>query len=98
MSLSRCCRYCEQIFQPSINLDGSGINQSFITGAGGGAALTVDGRFIYWIVGTGIARANLDGSGVDKSFIGANQPSGVAVDGLHVYWSNNGGGIRSADC
>ena len=43
-----------------------------------------------------IGRANLDGSGVDQSFItGANVPTGVAVDGQHVYWTNQLARTRS---
>jgi len=75
------------------NLDGSGANQSFITGASSPAGVAVDAAHVYWAnPGTNtIARANLDGSGVNQSFItGASGPAGVAVDAAHVYWANLG--------
>jgi len=75
------------------NLDGTAVDQEFITGTLGD--VTVDGAHVYWSNGytRTIGRANLDGSGVDNSFITylpsgyiANQPTAVAVDGAHVYW------------
>jgi len=75
------------------NLDGSRVDQSFITGADKPCGIAVDSSHLYWSnVGSGtIARSNLDGSGVEQSFItGANKPCGVAVDGAHVYWANTG--------
>jgi virginiamycin B lyase len=77
------------------NLDGSGVDQTFITGASDPAGVAVDARHIYWAnVATGtIGRANLDGSGVDQTFItGANPDWGVAVDGQHIYWAQQGMG------
>ena len=73
------------------NLDGSGVDQSFITGASGPEGLAVDGQHIYWTnaLDDTIGRANLDGSGVDQSFItGAGFMFGVAVDGQHIYWTD----------
>ena len=75
------------------NLDGSGVNQSFIT-ATSPAGVVVDSGHIYWAnrgaVNT-IGRANLDGSGVNQSFItGANTPGGMAIDSSHIYWGNIG--------
>src|ERR687886_753336 len=69
------------------NLDGTDVNQNFITGANAPAGVAVDGAHLYWtnFTGTGgaIGRANLDGTGVDQSFItGASRPGGVAVDAL----------------
>jgi hypothetical protein len=81
------------------NLDGTGVNQRFITGVTGDS-LAVDAGHIYWtdlasvlnVVGT-IGRANLDGTGVAQNFIitSADNPSGVAVDGTHVYWTHPSG-------
>jgi virginiamycin B lyase len=74
------------------NLDGSGVNQSFITGASEPNGVAVNGSHIYWAnrtTGT-IGRANLDGTGVNEFFItGADRPDGVAVDGSHIYWAND---------
>ncbi len=76
------------------NLDGTGVDQNFITGANFPVSVAVDASHIYWanegfLSGTTIGRANLDGTGVDQNFItGANSPGGVAVDASHVYWAN----------
>ncbi len=83
------------------NLDGTGVDQSFITTSGVNPPndVAVDPTHIYWTIhsiydsfpypGT-IGRANLDGSGVDQSFIsGVNYPVGVAVDANHIYWAND---------
>jgi hypothetical protein len=76
------------------NLDGTGVDQSFIplgtSQATAPRGVAVDGAHVYWTrFGTdNIGRANLDGTGVDPSFIAApvGQGSQVAVDGAHVYW------------
>ena len=73
------------------NLDGSGVDQSFIGGASGPVGLTVDGSHVYWANFNinRIGRADLDGSGVDQSFIaGSTQIRGVTVGGVHIYWTN----------
>jgi len=75
------------------NLDGSGANQSFITGASSPLGVAVDAAHVYWTNRRTnmIGRANLDGSGANQRFItGANGPEGVAVDAAHVYWANTG--------
>ena len=53
------------------NLDGSGVNQGFITGANHPDLMAIDGGHIYWANESAntIGRANLDGSGVNESFI-----------------------------
>ena len=74
------------------NLDGTGVNQSFITGSGSLRPSRSTGR-----TSTGrnrdlnrIGRANLDGTGVNTDFItGINSPGGVAVDATHIYWGND---------
>lgn len=84
-------------------LDGTGANQGFITGAGSPGGMAVNYRHIYWVSsrddGT-IGRANLDGTGANPNFItGAGNPLGLAVDGAHIYWANNvsGGSIGRAN-
>jgi virginiamycin B lyase len=84
-------------------LDGTGANQGFITGAGSPGGMAVNYTHIYWVSsrdnGT-IGRANLDGTGANPNFItGAGNPSGLAVDGAHIYWANNvsGGSIGRAN-
>ncbi len=88
------------------NLDGTGVDQSFITGLSRDSpGVAVDSRHIYWAntdlqttdAGT-IGRANLDGTGINQSLITVGEdwaPSGVAVDSSHVYWTNLGTGFVS---
>ena len=77
------------------DLDGTNLNQDFITTATGPLGLAVDGSAVYWAIGAALApsaRANLDGnpSSVNQNFItGACQRLvGVAVDAAHIYWTN----------
>jgi sugar lactone lactonase YvrE len=75
------------------NLDGTGVNQSLVSGGSNPCGVAVDGAHIYWADANGgsIGRANLDGSGVNTDFIdGTNTPCGIAVDGAHVYWGSTG--------
>ena len=77
------------------NLDGTGANQGFITGATGPDGVAVNGSHIYWtnFSNKSIGEANLDGSDVNQSFItGAMGASGVAANGSHIYWANFGSG------
>ena len=75
------------------NIDGSGVNSSFITGVGKATGLAVNGSSIYWstIAGT-VGRAAINGTGKNVSFIsgpsGPALPCGVAVDAGHVYWAD----------
>jgi streptogramin lyase len=73
------------------NLDGTGVEPGFVTGARDPVGVAVDGGHLYWTnaaIGT-IGRANLDGSCVNQGFItGINRPYGLAVDGAHVYWTS----------
>ena len=72
------------------NIDGGGVDQSFITVPAG--SLAVNAGHIYWLNGSAIGRANLNGTGVDENFIGnlsVNAPyAGLAVDSQHIYWAN----------
>ncbi len=74
------------------NLDGTGANQSFISGLSFVSGLAVDGSYIYFsLPGTdSIARADLAGFFADYSFItGVGDASGIAVQGEGIYWSND---------
>jgi hypothetical protein len=86
------------------NLDGSGVNQSFISVTSGNQpnGVAVDAHHVYWSNGNclyppgcvqTIGRANLDGSGVNQSFITGTGPfdysvAGLAVDANYIYWAN----------
>jgi hypothetical protein len=82
------------------NLDGSRINQKFISLDEFSAAtqLAVDDQHIYFIRGdVSIGRANLDGSGVEESFITVQGAmfSGLAVDSNYIYWTDWAPGHKS---
>src|SRR5579862_679454 len=73
------------------NLDGSGANPDFITGAENPCGVAVDSSYIYWAgdVGSSIGRANLDGTGVNQDFIDTGGGvCGVAVTSSYIYWAN----------
>jgi hypothetical protein len=73
------------------NLNGTGLNKKFITGASNPCGITHDSTYIYWggDVGTTIGRAKLDGSDVDHNFIATGTGvCGVAVTSTHIYWAN----------
>ena len=81
-------------------LDGSGVNQSFITGAFAPSGVAVDAsdgsnRHIYWANSNGtIGRADLDSNGnpsnVVQNFVtGAGLPQGITVDDTYVYWAGH---------
>jgi hypothetical protein len=80
------------------SLDGSGVNQSFIStgGANGPVGVAVEGQYIYWTDGGDdtIGRANLDGTGVNNAFIstGSTSPVGIAVDSNYIYWTDTSAG------
>jgi hypothetical protein len=87
-------------------LNGTGVNNAFITGLSNLGGVAVDSKFIYWTQGTGatstIGRANLDGSGVNTNFIPHTAgiqdfdplPShaGIAVNSSSIFWNNTGAG------
>ena len=83
----------------SAKLDGSGIDDSFVSGAGGSpGAVAVDAQHIYWTNVTGasapflgaIGRANINGSSATPNFItGVDDPSGLAVDDNFIYWASD---------
>ncbi len=77
-----------------VNNDGTGFDDSFITGADHPSGVAVDGQHVYWTntAGNSIGRANLDGTGAVQNFITiptpASGPSGIAVDGQYIFWVN----------
>ncbi len=76
-------------------INGTGLNNAFITGLSSPTAVAVDSKFIYWTDnGTDrIGRANLDGSGANPNFIaaGVTDPNGIAVTQSNgIFWLNNG--------
>jgi virginiamycin B lyase len=89
------------------NLDGSLVDQSFITGADLPVGVAVNTTHIFWSnqgpCDNSVGRANLDGTEVDQLYLsgdpGLAGPTGVALDDANVYWGNLFGGdsIGAAD-
>lgn len=83
------------------DLDGTNVDQGFITGASDPIGIDAGGSHLYWTNegSDSVGRADLDGTDVDQGLIGgADAPSGVAVGAGHIYWVNNGtGSIGRAD-
>ncbi len=79
------------------HLDGTGVEQGFITTPAGALTLDVavnaDRVYWTWSIDSGggayegwIGRANLDGTGVEPKFIAGLGYGGLAVSGEHIYW------------
>jgi hypothetical protein len=88
-------------------LNGSGVNNAFISGLSSVGGVAVDSKFIYWTQGQSttstIGRANLDGTGVNPNFIPHasgvqdfdNLPAhaAIAVNSSSIFWQNTGSGL-----
>ena len=78
------------------NLDGSGVNQSFISLAPRTPyGLAVSSSYIYWangspstVIASNIGRANIDGSAPDPNWFGVYTPWGVAIDSSYLYYAS----------
>jgi virginiamycin B lyase len=75
------------------DLDGTNVDESFITGADAPQAIAVDSGHVYWtnsLTGS-IGRADLDGQNVNQSFVVTPVESvvGLAVDAGHIYWTSS---------
>jgi virginiamycin B lyase len=90
------------------DLDGTDVDENFISGASGPSNVLVHGQYLYWGNATActedgacdgsIGRANLNGTGVNEHFIHADTPYGLAVSGRDIYWGSTGiGKIGRAD-
>lgn len=80
------------------NLNGSGVDENFITHAEDPNELVLDGSHIYWSTsldgfgdlgpGHTIGRANMDASNVEPAYITTGTPTeGIAVDSSSLYWA-----------
>lgn len=82
------------------NIDGTGVNQLFVTGANNPCFVAVDMNYIYWGNGGGntVGRANLDGSSPIQNFITSLQYiCGVAADSSHIYWTSTNDSLYRAN-
>jgi virginiamycin B lyase len=85
-------------------LNGTRVNQRFISGASFPSVVLVFGQYLYWAntaplrkgAGT-IGRARLNGTDVNQKFItGATQPVGLTAAHGYLYWTNHTGWIGRA--
>jgi Fibronectin type III domain/IPT/TIG domain len=77
------------------DLDGTNVDDNFITGLSLPVSVAVDGNFVYWTANGTIGRANLNGTSPNPAFIPLSIQdviSGVAVDGTHLYWTDESTG------
>jgi hypothetical protein len=75
-------------------INGTGLNDNFVTGLNRPIGVAVDSKFIYWADWNAnrIGRANLDGTGVNLDFITGVHPQGIAVTtNSGIYWGNDTG-------
>lgn len=70
------------------NLDGTGINRSFIPNTAPCGGIAINDQHVFWGNSPGVGRANVDGSSPTSTFINSSGVCGVAVDGTHVYWTD----------
>lgn len=76
------------------NLDGTGVDDAFITVGGEPISVAVDSGHIYWANRTtgSVGRANIDGGAANNAFVsGIAEPLAVAVNSSSIYWSSLGG-------
>ena len=78
-------------------INGTALNDNFITGISDPRGVAVDSKFIYWAdrFADRIGRANLDGSGVNPDFITLPPdtfPTGIAVTSSAIFYGSNGSG------
>lgn len=87
-----------------LRCDPNGKNQQvFRSGLESPVAIAIDyqNRKLYWDTSSGIQRGNLDDNNVNQieDFVTgqANDPEGIAIDGVHnrLYWINYDGGLWS---
>jgi low-density lipoprotein receptor class B len=75
-------------------INGTGLNDNFITGLNRPIGVAVDSKFIYWADWNAnrIGRANLDGTGINLDFIPGVHPEGIAVtSSAGIFWGNDTG-------
>ena len=79
------------------NINGSGVDNDFISDGGTQGGVAVNADYIYYSLGNDIGRANLDGSDPDSDFITTSGEEDVAVDSNYIYWASDGSSIGRAN-
>lgn len=79
-----------------VNLDGTGYDPDFISGANDPCGVAVNSQHVFWanrLTPNSIGRARLDGAGVDQTFLPGPfaLPCGPSVNQQYIYWANLGG-------
>lgn len=75
------------------NIDGSDPIPGLV-GTAGGCGLAVDANYLYWGQRGAIGRARLDGTEAKPDFIaGVGMVSAIALDGSHLYWTDQPEGM-----
>lgn len=72
-------------------LDGSGARGHFVAAARAPAGIAIGDGYLFWANDGSftIGRARLDGSEVENRFVKNVYPTGVAVEGGHLYWTSS---------
>lgn len=72
------------------NLDGTGVNQSFVSGAIHPCGVAVNSSHVFWgnDNATSVGRAKLDGTGANQAIAPADGTCGVTVNPSHLFWVN----------
>jgi hypothetical protein len=69
-------------------INGTGLNNSFVTGVTSPWGIAVDSKYIYWEQPGSIGRANLDGSAPNPNFVtGATGVGGLAVTSNAIFYN-----------
>lgn len=96
--LSASPAYAQQVYWASgsnigrANIDGTGVDPSFISGLTLATAVASNATHIFWAEHTSgnIGRANIDGTGVNPSFIvlGVAGLESLVVSDTHIFWAD----------
>jgi hypothetical protein len=76
------------------NLDGTGVDQTFILGGSNPQQPAVNATHVFWVNknAQSVGRAELSGGDVEQDLVPANcpEPVGVTASSEFVYWANTG--------
>jgi hypothetical protein len=79
-------------------INGTGLNNSFVSGVTGPWGIAVDSKYIYWEQAGSVGRATLDGSAPNPNFItGATGTGGLAVTSDAIFYATAANTIGRAN-